>query len=196
AHLDAVDVGAEQMEDRGLVPRAGADLQNPVPGPDLQGLGHQCHHEWLADGLRLADGQGLVGRGGFPEPRWHEVGPAKQGHPRQPPPVADALSSQGEDEPGVFHGHGPSYAQPSALATPLAPGPAAPPSAPRALSREGDVPGVSGEGRPRRWTGPPPTPPRRAPDPGPDWPRSAWGARSAGSPGTHPALAVPDPSRR
>src|SRR5262249_26083276 len=73
AYLDAVDVRPEELQHRRLVARAGADLEDPVAGTDLQRLAHQRHDVRMADGLRLTDGQGLVLRGDVPQPFRHEV---------------------------------------------------------------------------------------------------------------------------
>ena len=56
-------VGAEPGEDRRLVARAGADLEDPVAGLDLEVLGHLGDHQRLADRLAGLDREGLVAVG-------------------------------------------------------------------------------------------------------------------------------------
>ena len=43
-----------------MIARAGADLENLVAGTHVQGLGHQPHHQRLADRLMARNRQGGV----------------------------------------------------------------------------------------------------------------------------------------
>ncbi len=56
-HLDRHDLGGEIGQDRGLVARAGADLEHPRAGLQAQQMGHQRDHQRLRDGLAMADRQ-------------------------------------------------------------------------------------------------------------------------------------------
>src|SRR5262245_30592577 len=54
-HLDAVDLGGQLREHRGVIAQAGADLEHGVTGADVEQVGHQRDNERLRDRLVEAD---------------------------------------------------------------------------------------------------------------------------------------------
>src|SRR4030081_1205261 len=65
--LDADDLASESREHRGLIARAGADLEHAMPPLHAQLFGHIGHEIGLADGLAAGDRQRLIGIGAVGE---------------------------------------------------------------------------------------------------------------------------------
>src|SRR6185295_5211238 len=87
----------------GLVPGAGADLQDALARLDVQRLAHEPHDVRLADGLAVADGERLV-RGGVPAlRRRHELAAVERGDGLQHSPVGDASPGQLPGQVRVAH---------------------------------------------------------------------------------------------
>ncbi|VTR66369.1 hypothetical protein DESC_480079 [Desulfosarcina cetonica] len=61
--LHGIDPEGDLSENGRLIAGTGANLQNPVLGRQLQGLGHLGDDERLGDGLLFTDGQGIVAIG-------------------------------------------------------------------------------------------------------------------------------------
>jgi hypothetical protein len=70
--LDGVDLVGDPGEHGRGIARAGAHLQDALPGLKLQGLGHQRHDVGLGDRLLLLDGERSVVVGKLGEPLGHE----------------------------------------------------------------------------------------------------------------------------
>src|SRR5262249_58049177 len=71
--LDTDPLAREPRQDRGLVPRSGADLEHAMLRPHAELLGHVGDHIGLTDGLAAGDRQRLVRIGGIGEPGVDEV---------------------------------------------------------------------------------------------------------------------------
>ena len=57
------DLAGQMRQNRGLVARAGADLEHVMVGSICERLGHRGDHIGLADGLAAGDRQRLIGIG-------------------------------------------------------------------------------------------------------------------------------------
>src|SRR5271166_5843058 len=96
--LDREDPAAEPCQDRGLIPRTGADLESIVPIAEFELLGHQRHHIRLTDRLTLANRPGHVFVSLILESWRHELLPRcpldRPEHPRVADPGAAQLQQQ------------------------------------------------------------------------------------------------------
>ncbi len=97
--LDREHAAGEARQDRGLIARAGADLEHVVALADFELFGHQRHDIGLADRLPVIDRQGhvlvgLVGKG-----RRHEALARRLLDRAQYPRVADPGAAQLHQQP-------------------------------------------------------------------------------------------------
>ncbi len=90
--LDGKDVRCQLRQDRGLVARAGADLEHLRLRRQLQQLGHQRHDVRLRDRLAVADGQRRVVVRTVCRSRRHECVAGNGGHRAQDRRALDAPS--------------------------------------------------------------------------------------------------------
>ena len=101
--LDRPDVRRERGEDRGVVARAGADVEHPVAGLELEQLGHARDDERLGDRLPAADAERGVVVGVRAQVVGHERLPR---HPLDRPQhalVGDVLAQLGDEMGGLAH---------------------------------------------------------------------------------------------
>ena len=92
--LDGKNLAAKSCQNSGLVTGTGADLEDTLPGAELQLLGHQRHHIGLADRLPLADRQGHILVRLIFERRGDELLPRRLFNGAQYPRVGDAGTPQ------------------------------------------------------------------------------------------------------
>ena len=88
--LDGEHLGAHRGEDRRLVARAGADLEDLLAGFHIHGLGHESDNERLGDGLPVTDGQRMVRVGLALHVGRHETMPRHRAQGREGGGVGDA----------------------------------------------------------------------------------------------------------
>jgi hypothetical protein len=101
--LDAPHPCAERDEDRGVIARAGADVEHAVTRPQPERLAHQGHHERLGDRLAAADRQRRVLPGAGAHSGGHEGGPRHGPDRGQDALVGDGASQLRDERLGAHN---------------------------------------------------------------------------------------------